>query len=84
MTGQNHLILQAFGLALLRGMGYDPEKHKTKPIWHEKPRGRNATRNGIVMVIRCDKKYHGWVILNSRMLQDKPPFSYGFPVVFPA
>lgn len=30
--------VEAFGLALLRGMGYDPEKHKTKPIWHEKPR----------------------------------------------
>eukprot|EP00438_Fugacium_kawagutii_P026606 Skav213732 [mRNA] locus=scaffold2563:323198:323881:+ [translate_table: standard] len=29
---------QAFGLALLRGMGYDPDKHKTKPIWHDKPR----------------------------------------------
>lgn len=27
---------QAFGLALLRGMGYDPDKHKTKPIWHDK------------------------------------------------
>lgn len=30
--------VEALGLALLRGMGYDPDKHKTKPIWHEKPR----------------------------------------------
>ena len=30
--------VEAFGLALLRGMGYDPEKHKTKPIYHDKQR----------------------------------------------
>lgn len=30
--------VEAFGAALLRGMGYDPEKHSTKPIYFDKPR----------------------------------------------
>mmetsp|Transcript_35797 Transcript_35797/g.64955 ORF Transcript_35797/g.64955 Transcript_35797/m.64955 type:complete len:368 (+) Transcript_35797:61-1164(+) len=30
--------VEAFGMALLRGMGYDPEKFKTKPVYHDKPR----------------------------------------------
>lgn len=30
--------VESFGEALLRGMGFDPDKHKTKPVWHDKPR----------------------------------------------
>lgn len=30
--------VEAFGEALLRGMGYDPEKHQTKPVYHDKMR----------------------------------------------
>eukprot|EP00931_Biecheleriopsis_adriatica_P100413 TRINITY_DN75738_c0_g1_i1.p1 TRINITY_DN75738_c0_g1~~TRINITY_DN75738_c0_g1_i1.p1 ORF type:complete len:373 (+),score=122.51 TRINITY_DN75738_c0_g1_i1:26-1144(+) len=30
--------VEAFGMALLRGMGYDPDKHKTRPVYHDKPR----------------------------------------------
>lgn len=30
--------VEAFGEALLRGMGFDPAKHSTKPVWYDKPR----------------------------------------------
>jgi len=30
--------VEAFGMALLRGMGYDPDKFKTKPVYNDKPR----------------------------------------------
>ncbi|CAE8605201.1 unnamed protein product, partial [Polarella glacialis] len=36
--GYEKVPVEAFGEALLRGMGYDPEKHKVKPVYHEKPR----------------------------------------------
>mmetsp|Transcript_30103 Transcript_30103/g.65687 ORF Transcript_30103/g.65687 Transcript_30103/m.65687 type:complete len:383 (+) Transcript_30103:110-1258(+) len=30
--------VESFGEAMLLGMGYDPSQHKTKPVWHDKPR----------------------------------------------
>lgn len=30
--------VEGFGEALLRGMGFDPERHKTKPVFNDKPR----------------------------------------------
>lgn len=32
------VAVEGFGEALLRGMGFNPEEHKTKAIFHEKPR----------------------------------------------
>jgi len=33
--------VESFGEALLRGMGFDPTKHTTKPVFHDKPRDSN-------------------------------------------
>ncbi|CAE7633250.1 gpkow [Symbiodinium sp. CCMP2592] len=47
--------VEAFGLALLRGMGYDPEKHKTKPIYHDKQRD-NLLGLGASPLLPSEKK----------------------------
>jgi len=33
-----HVPVESFGEAMLRGMGYDPDKHLTKPVFRDKPR----------------------------------------------
>eukprot|EP00747_Dinoflagellata_sp_TGD_P181820 gnl/TRDRNA2_/TRDRNA2_35795_c0_seq1.p1 gnl/TRDRNA2_/TRDRNA2_35795_c0~~gnl/TRDRNA2_/TRDRNA2_35795_c0_seq1.p1 ORF type:complete len:421 (-),score=109.05 gnl/TRDRNA2_/TRDRNA2_35795_c0_seq1:121-1299(-) len=34
----DNVPVESMGEALLRGMGYDPKKHVTKPVWRDKPR----------------------------------------------
>mmetsp|Transcript_42722 Transcript_42722/g.91632 ORF Transcript_42722/g.91632 Transcript_42722/m.91632 type:complete len:245 (-) Transcript_42722:99-833(-) len=37
----DNIPVEGFGEALLRGMGFDPDKHKTKAVWNDKPRDSN-------------------------------------------